>query len=424
MGMDRVRPKSRFPLKWALAISVPLAFIGLFAYQLLYVDKTPVVFAKAEELQIARVMQGEFQEYVNVQSLVVPGGTIYVDAGEEGIVQKVYVEEGNIVIRDMELVQLENHELELELLAQKARLTQQEYELEDVELTIEQQKNRINTDVLNLDFQLHQREDKYLRKKTLFAQQIISVDEFERIQQEYELWQTRKAMLMESGKMELNLLRQKRKKVEVGMQLLQTELEGLQYRMENLRITAPVMGQLTVLNAFPGETKYRGTRIAQIDLIKTCKLKATVDEYYISQIAVGRKGSFTGADQETGLERSYEVKVSRVSPDVQDKGFEIECVFEGTKPKGIRTGQSFVLRLELGDKKDAIVLPRGPFVQTTGGSWAYVLDEDGSTASRRAIRIGKNNPDYLEILEGLDIGERVIISRYDDYENIEQIVLN
>jgi HlyD family secretion protein len=424
MGMDRMKKKSRFPLKWVLGISIPLAFIGVFAYQVLYVDKAPVVFAKTADLKIARVVQGEFQEYVNVQSLVIPGGTMYVDAGEAGIVEEVYVKQGSIVIQGMELVQLSNHELELELLAQKTRLTQQQYELEDVGLAIEQQKNRIKSELLNLDFQLRQNEDELLRKKELFAQQIISASEFERAQQEYAFWQTRKTMLLESNATDLNVLAQKRKKIEAGMQLLQTELEGLQYRMGNLRIAAPAMGQLTILNAFPGETKYRGARIAQIDLITTYKIQATVDEYYLSQIAVGRKGTFTGIDQETGLERTYDVRVSRVSPDVQNKGFEIECDFEGTKPKGIRSGQSFVLRLELGETKDALMLPRGPFVQTTGGSWAYVLDNGGSTAARRAIRIGKNNPDYLEILEGLTVGEDVIISRYDDYNNVEQIVLN
>lgn len=424
MGMDRIKKKSRFPLKWILGISIPLAFIGVFAYQVLYVDNTPVVFAKTDELKIARVVQGEFQEYVNVQSIVIPGGTIYIDAGEAGIVEDVSVKQGSIVIQDMELVQLSNHELELELMAQKTKLTQQQYELEDVGLAIEQQKNQIKASLLDLDFQLQQNEDEFLRKKELFAQQIISANEFERAEKEYAFWQTRKTMLMESNETDLNMLAQKRKKIEAGMQLLQTELEGLQYRKENLRITAPATGQLTVLNAFPGETKYRGARIAQLDLINSYKIQAKVDEYYVSQIVVGCKGSFTGIDQETGLERIYDVTVSRVSPDVQNNVFEIECDFADAMPKGIRSGQSFLLRLEMGEKKDAIMLPRGPFVQTTGGSWAYVLDKTGSTATRRTIRIGKNNPDYLEILEGLDIGEDVIISRYDDYDNVTQIVLN
>ena len=214
------------------------------------------------------------------------------------------------------------------------------------------------------------------------------------------------------------------KRIEAGLNLLKTDFRKTRRRLEDLMLTAPVTGLLTSLDASVGETKNKGSRIGQIDLTDQVKVMARVDEFYADRVLIGNTGTLEVYESESDQVNKYTLMVAAISPEVRDNEFKVEFTFSEDIPETVRLGQSFTVRLSLGNQYTATVIKKGPFVQTTGGSWVYVVDNDENTGVRRSIKIGKHNPDYFEVLDGLNIGEKVIISTYEYFQGVDRIELN
>jgi HlyD family secretion protein len=204
--------------------------------------------------------------------------------------------------------------------------------------------------------------------------------------------------------------------LEASVDRIQDNLSIVRENLENLFLRAPVTGQLTSLNAEIGESKRRGERLGQIDILDGFKVRAAVDEFYIARLQEGRYGGFELGDN------TYRLVVTKIYPEVRDGRFQIDMEFDGEAPEGIRRGQSVHVRLELGDLAESVLLPRGAFHQTTGGRWVYVVEPNGEFAVKRTIRLGQQNPRVCEVLEGLEPGERVVISSYENYGDVEKLV--
>ena len=422
--MDRAIKKRRFHLKWVLGLLVLLSSGVFFIYQMVYVDQKPTVYAKRDELQLAKVSQELFQEFVNVTGIMAPADSLYLDTKEGGQVKKIYVEAGdNVKIGDPILI-LENTDLEMDELLKKARIIEKEFELQRANVNCSKLEHGLKEDLLELEFRISRLEKDHRRNHDLAQSKYISTEAFEEIEDNFRYWKQKREMQIQAMVIEARLNDKTVKQIEAGLNLLKTDHQETLKRQKDLLLIAPVTGLLTTLDASVGETKNKGARIGQIDLTDQIKVIAQVDEYYSGRVLIGNTGTLEVFDTESNRETAYELRVSTISPEVHNNEFEVEFSFVAEHPAMVRLGQSFTVRLALGREYEALVLRKGPFVQTTGGSWVYVVDADAKKGIRRSIKIGKHNPDYFEVLGGLTAGEQVIVSAYDHYEGANAIELN
>jgi HlyD family secretion protein len=272
-----------------------------------------------------------------------------------------------------------------------------------------------------MDHQIDVLGDECEQQEIEFKAGIISARGLQKTKRELAMWTEKKETLQKSTDLDLALLAREDEKARNSIQMLKTDLQRVKNRIGTLTVVSPAYGQITEYNASVGETKNIGSRIAQLDSMDTLKLKANMDEYYLPRITAGNKGSFTYETSE-GQKASCIVTISWISPDVKNNSFEVEFRFDSAPPN-VRFGQRFAVRVELGKKQDAVLLEQGQFYQTTGGSWVYVVDPSGRTATRRNIVIGRSNPDYLEVLKGLSPDERVVVSEYSGFNGVDRINL-
>lgn len=424
LSMDRQIKKKRFPFKVLVTVLVLLSFTALFLYQIFFVDKQPTVYAKSNELLLATITKQQFQEYVNITGIMAPGDSLFLDALEGGQVKKIYVDVGDTVKEGAPILVLENTDLEMDELLKKARIIEKEFELQRARVNCNKLRHDLKEELLDLEFRLTQFEKDYHRNRNLAKSKYIAADEFEDIEDTFHYWKGKRVILIEAMAIEDNLNDKTIKQIEAGLELLKTDFKKTRKRLKDLLLTAPATGLLTSLDASVGETKNKGARIGQIDLTDQVKVIAQVDEFYSGKVLIGNTGTLEVYDSESDQEATYAIKVTTISPEVRNNEFEVEFDFVDAPPATVRLGQSFTVRLALGQQYEALVLKKGPFVQTTGGSWVYVVNEGANEGVRRAIKIGKHNPDYFEVLGGLNAGEQVIISAYSNYQGVDVIELN
>jgi HlyD family secretion protein len=282
---------------------------------------------------------------------------------------------------------------------------------------MEQNQLHLRSQLIDLDYHIKQFKRDFLRNKELVANNLVSKLDFERIKDEYEYAQKRRELAIESFKQDSIFRKVQIKQLEASLARMQKNLELVKTKLENLMIKAPISGQLTALNAEIGESKSRGERLGQVDVLDGFKIRAPVDEYHLHRINKGLKGEFDFAGS------TYELIVDKVFPEIRNGRFDVDLVFTGSEPDGIRRGQTTHIRLELGNLSEAILLARGGFYQKTGGQWVYVLDESDDFAYKRNIRLGMQNQQMFEVLEGLEPGEQVITSSYESFGDNDILVL-
>ncbi len=407
-----------------LGILILVTFVVFFTYQMVYVDKRPTVYAKSDELLLATVAKEQFQEYVHITGIMAPGDSLFLDALEGGQVKEIFVDAGDTVEKDHPILVLENTDLEMDALLKKARILEKEFELQRARVNCSKVHHGLKEDLIDLEFRLTRLGKDHRRHRSLAKANYIAGDKFEEIEDEFHYWKEKKTVLIEAMAIEDRLNDKTIKQIEAGLDLLKTDYKKTRKRLEDLLLTAPATGLLTSLDASVGETKNKGERIGQIDLTDQVKVIARVDEYYAGRVLIGNTGTLEVYESGSDQELTYDLKVITISPEVRNNEFEVEFAFSGVSPPEVRLGQSFTVRLALGKQYEALVLKKGPFVQTTGGSWVYVVDDRAEKGVRRKIKIGKHNPDNFEVLSGLTIGERVIISTYDNYQGVDMIELN
>ena len=416
--MDRKIEDKRWikPRHWKFIVPA-LLLIG-FGTALALRDPSSTLQVDKEKITIEEVAFGPFEDYIRITGIVEPISVIYLDAVEGGIVEEILIEEGSMLKKGDVILKMSNTNLSLSILNSESQLAEKSNFLRETHINMEQQKLNLQREILNLEFDLVQKKRKYEQNKELFEEELIAREEYLRSEEDYKLAQKLKELSMERNRQDSIFRKNQVEKISLNLENMERNLEMVYQRQDNLNLRAPFDGQLGLLNAQLGESIGAGQRIGQVNVLTSYKIKAQIDEHYIDRIRQGLTASFDRQDTKFAL------KVKKVYPAVRDGRFEVDLVFTGSLPENIRTGQSYHISLQLGETQESLLLARGGFFQSTGGQWVYVLTEDGSTAVKRSIRIGKQNPRYYEVLEGLNKGEKVITSGYDVFGDNDKLVLN
>jgi len=372
----------------------------------------------AERMIVSSAKEGIFQENIPVNGTVLPITTIYLDAIEGGRVEEIFVEDGAVIEQNQPILRLSNTDLELSLVNQETSV----YNLL-TQMQISQNAARQNTiDKLNrmtdVENELIEAERKYMLNKKLYAQKAIGSQEFQEAENNYN-YQKQRMKLAEqvliqdtiSNKQEAEQSRSSYVRTQIALELMRKKVGDLVVR-------APVAGQLTSLDAQIGQSKNKGERLGQLDVLSGFKVRADIDEYYISRIYSGQSGSFTFNGN------NYNVIIKKVFTQVTNGRFQVDMHFEADIPEGIRRGQSLKIRLALSDEKSALLIPKGSFFQKTGGNWIFKVSEDGETAYKTEIQIGSQNTEYYEVISGLKPGDKIITSSYENYGDKNELILN
>ena len=346
-----------------------------------------------------------------------PIKTIYLDAIEGGQVDTVIREAGNFVKEGDIILRLENTSLHIQISNQDAAVVEQRNLLTNNTFNLEQNLTRSRQLLIDREYEIRRLKRIYERQKELFEQDLISKEEYDQSKDDFDYEVKKHRLNIQSFERDSIFQKVQIQQLEESLNRLEDNLRIARKRLENLNIRASVTGHLTSLNAEIGESKAQGERLGQIDVLDGFKVRAAIDEHYIARIDIGQKGQFDFAG------RSYSLVTKKIYPEVTNGRFEVDMEFEGEEPNGIRRGQTVRIRLELGDLEEAVMLARGGFYQKTGGNWVYIMDESGEFAAKRSIRLGRQNTQVYEVLEGLTPGDRVITSSYDNYGDIDKLIL-
>jgi len=415
--MDRKIEKKRWTPKKLTGIAGGIIVGVLIIYQIGFSDKSSRLNVERQRLVISTVKRGDFQEFIPVIGTVIPIKTIYLDAIEGGSVEHLFLEAGSYVNKSDPILRLANTNLLLDIMYREAELFQQSNNLRNTRLAMEENRLALKAQLIELDYRIKQSKRNYDTQAELAEKSLIAQQQFEAAQDEYDYLLQTRDLTMESHQQDSTFREVQLEQLEESLVRMEANLKIVKQNLDNLTIKAPVSGQLTSLNAEIGESKSRGERLGQIDVLDGFKLRVNIDEYYISRVSIGQTGTFTFAGDQ------YKLAVMKVYPEVLNGRFEVDMEFVGEEPEGIRRGQSQHIRLELGDPSEALLLARGGFFQKTGGQWVYLLDESENVAVKQPIRLGRQNTDVFEVLEGLKPGDKVITSSYDTFGNIDKLVI-
>jgi HlyD family secretion protein len=415
-NMDRIVEDKRIikprHYKYILAGLVAIVLILFFIFR----NKLSTYRVDKEKVTIENVFTGPFQDYIRIIGVVEPISIVYLDAVEGGIVEEVMIEEGAILHKGDIILRLSNTNLNLSILESEAQLAEKANFLRETELNMQQQKLNLQRDLLKLDYDLVQKKRAYERNKLLFDEMVISREEYLLSEEDYNLTVKMRDLTLERQRQDSIYRKNQVEKISQNLKNMQKNLELIYTRQENLKVKAPVDGQLGLLDAELGQSVNTGQRIGQINVLTSYKIKAQIDEHYIDRVRTGLTGFF---DRQTD---TFQLELTKVYPEVRDGRFEVDLLFKTVVPENIRTGQSYQISLQLGETQEAMQIPRGGFFQSTGGQWIFVVEPGGKYALKRSIKIGRQNPQNYEVLEGLQTGDKVVTSGYDLYGDNERLL--
>lgn len=407
MGMDRKIEKKKGLKPKHYGMIAAVLVIGFLLFKLISTAGTSVYRADRDKVTISEVEQGNFKDYISIIGTVEPNTTIYLDVEEGGKVVEKVIDEGEIVHKGDVIVRLKNNDLNLQILNTESQLAYQGNELRNTLINMEQQKISNKQQLLDIDYEIIRLKRNYNQNQSLFDKGFISKEEYLVSKDNYELALKDRELRYERMVQDSIFRENQKRQMNSSLENMQQNLAMVRQRLENLNIKAPADGQLGTLDIEIGQSISRGQRIGQLQILDNFKVVAEVDEHYIDRIRRGLEATFERQD------KTFNLKTKKVYPEVREGRFEIDLNFDGEQPDNLRTGQTYHIKLELGQPVEAVLLARGGFFQSTGGQWVYVLDASGTKANKREIRIGRYNPLYYEVLEGLEPGEQVITSSYD-----------
>ncbi|KAF5084760.1 macA subunit of efflux pump conferring antibiotic resistance [anaerobic digester metagenome] len=416
--MDRVIEKKKWTLKKVLWIGGGSALVLLIGYYLIFGDKSSRLNVEVDKITIEEVKEDLFRDYITVIGTVAPIQTIYLDATESGSrVEEIVKEEGSKVKQGDVIVRFSNTSLILDISNNEANVSRTTNELRSTRLQMEKQTLETRSQLLDLMFNLKEKERTFRNNEKLFQQNHISREEYERSKEAFELTSEKISLFRESWKQDSMFRLTQLRTLEDDAERLQKNLVVVRKRLEALEFRAPVSGELAALNLEVGQVIGMGTRMGTIHVLDSYMLKVDIDEHYISRIVRGLYGQceFAGS--------KFKGEIKKVYPEVRNGRFTVDMVFTDDVPGSIRIGQTSRINLELGESQKAVLIPRGGFYQSTGGQWIFVVDPSGSFATKRNIRINRQNPRHYEVVEGLVPGEKVIVSSYDNFGNVDKLVL-
>lgn len=416
-GMDKKIAKKTWTPKRIALIGGAALFVALVAYGFSTTTGGKKLNVEREKLTIADVTEGDFQELISVTGNVMPRTTIYLDAVEGGRVEEVFVQEGAMVEAGQPLLRLSNNDLLMRLLGNEASLAEQVSYLQNARFQVEQSRINLNQQLIQMDYEIQRLQRQHARNQELYEKQLISDQTFEQTRDELDYWRRRRQFTVDAYRADSLSQTARIDQMAETVDRMRGSFALLKEAEANLTFRAPRTGHLTMLQAEIGELRNPGSRFGQIDVLdEGYKVRAAIDEFYITRVQRDQRG----VGDQNG--REYEMRITRVYPEVREGRFEVDLEFVGETPE-IRRGQTLRFRLEMSDPSRAVLVPRGGFYQTTGGNWIYVLDESGDYAEKRFIRLGRQNPTHYEVLEGLRPGERVVTSSYDTFGDADRLVL-
>lgn len=371
----------------------------------------------ADTLTVSEVISGEFNDYIRVSGQVQPMTTIQVSPLESGVVHEIFLEEGAQVKAGDKILELKNENLDMQILNSEADLAEKENLLRNTLISMEQEKLNVHQEMLQLETDVKRNRRAYEAQKQLYQEELIAREEYLRAEEDYDLAKSRLELVKNRAVQDSLYRNIQVKQMQESLSNMRVNMQMIRRRKEHLILTAPIDGELGLLDVVLGQSVSSGMKIGQINNLSSYKIEAQIDEHYIDRVMPGLEAQFERQDE------SYQAVIRKVYPEVRDGKFKADFKFDGTLPENIRTGQTYSLNLQLGQPEEAVMIPRGTFYQKTGGRWIYVVTEDGSKAYKREIRIGRQNPQYYEVLEGLEPGEEVITSGYDNLGDNDCLIL-
>ena len=397
---------------------VGVAALVLFIGWLLFRDNSSTLRVDAQLLNVASVEQGEFNDYVRLTGSVQPMTTVQLSPLESGVVERIVAEEGTQVKRGDVILEMSNNSLSMQILQSEADLAEKQNILRNTMISMEQERLALRQEKLQLDLEVSRLKRTFEQNQSLYNDKLLAREDYLRSKEDYELAVGRRNLVLERQRQDSLYRSSQVTQMEESLLSMQRNMELIRQRVDNLKVKAPIDGEVGMLDAVLGQSLQQGANIGQVNDLTTYKVQAQIDEHYIDRITTGLVASFERQDTR------YEMQLRKVYPEVRNGQFKADFRFVGDAPENIRSGQTYYLNLQLGEAAEAILIPRGSFYQATGGKWIYVLDATGEKAYRREIRIGRQNPQYYEVVEGLQPGEKVIVSSYDNFGDNEVLILN
>lgn len=389
----------------------------IFVAILLLRSNASVLRVSADVVTISEVEKGEFNDYVRLTSTAQPITTVQLSPLETGVVERIVAEEGTKVRRGDVIVEMSNNSLSMQILQSEADLAEKQNILRNTLISMEQERLTLKQDKLQLDIDVDRKYRAYMRNERLYKNNLLAKEDWMQSKEDYELALNQRT-LNEEKQYQDSLFRSNQVgQMEESLRSMSLNMQLIRQRVDNLKIKAPIDGEVGMLNVVLGQSVGEGTAIGQVNDLSAYKVTAQIDEHYIDRVTIGLTASFERQDN------LYEMVLRKVYPEVREGQFRADFVFPGEVPENIRSGQTYYLNLQLGQPTEAVMIPRGSFYQLTGGSWIYVVNAEGTKAFRRKIRIGRQNPQYYEVLEGLDPGEKVITSSYDNFGEHDVLML-
>ena len=417
--MDKKLPKIKGWRKALTKKAMPWWFAGIAAVIiiiLLATTSSNSLRIDKDSVTIAEVKNDSFNDYTRISGSVQPLISVQLSPHEGGIVQEILIEEGSLVRADDPILILSNDNLDLQILNAEAELAEKENILRNTMIQMEQQKLSVRQDELQLSMEVERNLRNYRQQEALYKDNLIPKEDYIKAKEDYEL-SDKRYQLVKQRAVQDSLYRS------VEIQQMQQSLNNMRLNMEMIRgrknklvVTAPIDGELGLLDVTLGQSVAEGAKIGQINSIDTYKLETKIDEHYIDRVVPGLMANFERQGKD------FEVILRKVYPEVREGKFQADFKFENEEPANLRRGQTFYIDLQLGQPEQAVIIPRGTFYQKTGGRWIYVVDKNGNKATKREIKIGRQNPQFYEVTEGLEPGEKVIVSSYDRFGDNETLI--
>lgn len=414
--MDKAIPKKKGIQKKHIGYIVIGIIIIVLIYMAFFTDRTSTYRVEKDKLIIETIIKDQFNDYITVPGTVEPISTIFLDAQEGGRVEEILIEEGSMVKKGDIILRLSNPDLYLNILDSEAQLAEKENFLRNTQVTMEQERISIKRELINLKYDIERKERTYQQNVTLMKDNLISKEEFTRSKEDLDMARSSQELFTERQSADSLFRSVQVETIKANLDNMRKNLALVRQRVENLNVRATLDGQLGLLVPEIGQSISRGANMGQINVLTSYKVSAQIDEHYIDRVRTQLTATL---DRQGSM---FNLLVRRVYPEVRNGTFEIDMVFNDSLPNNIRAGQTYYISLQLGQPKESVLVPIGGFFQETGGQWIFVLDPSESFATRRNISVGRKNPKYYEVLEGLQPGEKVIISGYESFGKNEKLV--
>jgi HlyD family secretion protein len=414
--MDKIIKKKKWTPKKIATIAGISLFVIFIGYLLFFRDTSSRLYVDRDKMTISTVQQGHFQEFIPVDGVVQPEVTIYLDAVFGGRVEEIFVRDGAFVEEGDPILRLSNLSMEMQYVQQENQALEVLDRYQNTRLNLERNMFNLERQVADLEYQLDIAEKDYNRKRQFYEQELIPEEEYENSERNYRFALRNHEIGLRTMRHDSLYISNQMQQITHYIDRVEENIEMLHRNLENLTLRSPISGQLSSFDSERGETKSAGENLGQIDVLDGFKLRARIDERYVNRTFIGQQASFDYAGE------TYDLEISKIYSNITAGAFEVDLQFNGKEPEGIRRGQTIQLRLQFSGVAEALIIPRGGFYQETGGNWIYVLDSSGSQATRRNIRIGRQNIHHYEVLEGLQPGEQVIVSSYDSYGAKDRLI--